>query len=719
MSASVPVIRAGTRGSALARIQVEEARAVLGRLLPGLRLDRVILGTPGDRDQQQDLRSSPPDFFTRDLHDAVRDGRIDCAVHSAKDLEDDLPDGIDAFWLPSDMDARDALVTRPCGTLDQLPSDARIGISSDRRADYCRRRFPRARLMSVRGPIDVRLAKLDRGDYDLLIVAAAALQRLGLQSRIAQWIALDELPPPDGQGVLALAYAAGDSRFEQLRSLVVKPVVFAGAGPGDAGLCTEAALGALRRADVCLHDALAPPALLDRLPRHARRIDVGKRAGAHRAEQADIDRLLVMYARRGLRVVRLKGGDPGIFGRLSEEIDALSRWHLPFHIIPGVSSLSAATTGTGLLLTRRGVSRGFVALTPRGEHGDYVPLSQAEPPRIPLACFMAGGLLQDLSRDALARGYSPDVPVAVVVDAGSDLQQVHHATVETMAQVVPRPIGPALVVIGHTAAARYLNGMAGGALRHRRVLLTCSTELQPDMIQAILDRGGRPVSRPLIRIEPNPAAARVLATAGRYTWLVLASPSAVNALAALAAEVRLDWRRLPRILAAGPATARRLEERGFYADLTAPRPYGAEALAAAARQVLTPEARVLRCRSDQSDDRLSDLLRAAGAAVTDCLLYRHRPSDLLPLPSCEAVVFASGSAVRAGVMQWGAAAFANTVCAVMGEPTAKSFQSACGRSPEVVAPAASSEALAQALASWYVARDPTTHVRIPTRAGIG
>ena len=183
-------------------------------------------------------------------------------------------------------------------------------------------------------------------------MAAAALNRLKLHSRIHQFIPLEQLSVPEGQGYLAITFRKGDTRFQTLRTLYTPAVTIAGAGVGHRDLCTIATIRALQRCDLCLYDSLMDQRLLDHLPPHAEAIDVGKRCGAHTKEQHEITHLLCEYARRSHRIVRLKGGDPGIFGRLAEETEALEALALPYHVIPGISALQAATTSTGMLLTR-------------------------------------------------------------------------------------------------------------------------------------------------------------------------------------------------------------------------------------------------------------------------------------------------------------------------------------------------------------------------------
>ena len=348
------LLKVGTRDSRLARLQTGNALERMREELPMISFEIVAMSSPGDRDRQADLRESPEDFFTRDLDDALLDKTIDVAVHSAKDVPATPREGLDWCWLPWREDRRDALVLAPGRSAADLPDNPRIGVSSERREAWCRTRFRAARLLPIRGNIEDRLRQVDEGDFDALLMAGAALVRLGLTERITEWIPLEDLPTPEGQGTLAMFFRSHDARLLSLRWLCVKSVTFAGAGVGSAELATVGARDALRHCDVCLYDSLMSPDLLRHLRPGSEAVDAGKRCGAHRLDQSAINQLLLDHARRGSRVVRLKGGDPGIFGRLVEEVEALSAHFIPYRIIPGVSSLNAATTGTGLVVTRRG-----------------------------------------------------------------------------------------------------------------------------------------------------------------------------------------------------------------------------------------------------------------------------------------------------------------------------------------------------------------------------
>jgi uroporphyrinogen III methyltransferase/synthase len=674
-----PSLKIGTRSSRLAQRQAESALHLLQNSFPAFSWELALFSSPGDRDQTADLVSAPGDFFTRDLDNALLAGTIDCAVHSAKDLPDPLPEGIDWVWLPEAADPRDVWV----GSL----APKIVGVSSDRRSDYVRRRFPEAALKPLRGTIEERLAKLDAGEYDALLMAAAALQRLGKEDRIAEWIDPQELPVPAGQGALALTFRADDARLVRLRSLFVKPVVFAGAGTR-AGLCTQDALTALRRAEVCLYDALMDDALLAELPPAAQKIYVGKRSGQHSSTQSEICAQLVRFARQGCRVVRLKGGDPGIYGRLAEELDALDAAHLPYRVIPGVSSLTAATTGTGLLLTRRGVADRFRVSTAKTAAGG--PSGETQ------AVFMGIQSLEETTARLRAEGASPDLPVSVVLDAGGVQQRILSGTLATIAtQLAPTEERPGLILIGEAAAPQFLY-QAHGALRGKRVWLTCSRDVQERAAQAVLDHGGIPVQQPLIELVPA-----TVPGLENYDWLILTSPSAVRCLLAQLD----DLRRLPKILCCGEGTAAALAVFRVRADAMPEGEFNTAGVLRTALAVIPPAARILRLRSDRAGERLSQELRKSFTSVRDEVICHNRPVRC-DLPPCEAIFFASVSGVESFVAQFGIEKLAEKTVAVIGARDAAALRRHGVQ--DIIAPRRSTvEEAVEALAAHCIQHDLT------------
>jgi uroporphyrinogen III methyltransferase/synthase len=683
---------------------------------PGFAFEVVPFASPGDRDRATDLRDTPPDFFTRDLDEALRAGDIDLAIHSAKDVPPELPEDLDWVWLPWGEDPRDAWVLPPGRTRADLPDAPKIGISSDRRAAYAARCFPAARLLPIRGNIEERLDQLDRGDYDAVIMAAAALLRLDRADRIDDWIDPADLPVPEGQGRLCLTFRADDAAARRLRGLFVKAVTFVGAGAGTADWCTVAGREALRACEVCLHDALLDSDLLRNVTPPARCIGVGKRAGAHTVPQDRTTRLIADEARKGRRVVRLKGGDPGIFGRLAEEVDLLEKLELPFRVIPGISSLTTATTGTGMLLTRRGVSRGFCVMSAREQKGAIAEVTGAARAKLPCVFFMGTSVVETLATQLLGDGMPGDTPAAMVINAGADDERIVQATLATLAdQVGAAPVcgsdvptprhadtataPPGLVIVGEIARHTFRPDL--GALRGVRVLLTCGEVLMPRAVRTVRDLGGRPVVCPMVRVVPEPGIEPVLARMDTYDWVVLTSPSAVRMLFALLHKGRYDLRQLPRMAVSGPAAAAELSSHGFHADLCPDTDFGGKGLLLAVSQGRMPGSRILRLKSDAAGEGLAAALRETGAMVDDVMLYRNEPVAHDRIPEFDAACFASSSAVSRFADLCAVECWRDKPVVAIGPPTAAALAS-LGRSDALVPERATVEDALQTLAGWCV-----------------
>lgn len=214
---SLPAGRVGSRASALALAQTTLVVDAMRKL--GLVLETVTVSTAGDRARSEASTMLERGAFVKDLEIALLDGRIDLAVHSAKDLPTDVTHGTSLAAFPPRGDARDALVSRDGARLADLPGGARVGTESPRRRAFLRLDRPDLQVEPIRGNVDTRLAKLDAGEIDALVVAAAGLERLGRSDRIAEAIPVSRMIPAVGQGALVVQSRAGDEWVERLREL--------------------------------------------------------------------------------------------------------------------------------------------------------------------------------------------------------------------------------------------------------------------------------------------------------------------------------------------------------------------------------------------------------------------------------------------------------------------------------------------------------------------
>ncbi|MEN7973106.1 MAG: uroporphyrinogen-III C-methyltransferase [Verrucomicrobiota bacterium] len=693
--------KVGTRPSSLALTQTRGALDRIEGMLEGVVFEMTSITSVGDTDRTTDLRESPADFFTRELDAALLRGEVDLAVHSAKDLPDPMPDGIDWFWLPWREEPRDVLILPKGKTVSDLPDNPVIGVSSERRAAYCTRRFPNGIQKPIRGNIEERIAQVDTGEFDIVVMAAAALVRLGLEERIAEWIPLEELEVPEGQGYLAVTFRKGDERMAALRNLFVQSVTFAGAGVGSRELCTIATLRALQRCDLCLYDSLIDHALLEKLPPEARAIDVGKRCGAHSKEQHETTRLICEYARQSNRVVRLKGGDPGIFGRLAEETEALETLGIPYRVIPGISALQAATTGTGMLFTRRNISRGFAALTPRKSGGALASCNAAMRNQLPAIFYMSIKAIDHVAQQLLEDGWSPETPAAIVYNAGGESEKIIKTTLAKLQSHAQSHCikQPGLVIVGEITAYSYNTDL--GALRGRRILLSCSEALQEKAAALVHDVGGHPIRFPLIRLECRQG---LLPRCNDFDWLVATSPSAVRVLMQRVERQKMDLRSFPKIMVCGRGTAKEFERYGLYADACPETVFSAESLVELARKTIKPGEKILRVRSDKAGPDLADALRETGAEVEDAVIYNNHRIEHDNLPEFDVVFFASASATESFIDQWGVEALAGKTISVIGNPTARALE-AQGIKPDIIARKSTIPGAIQTLVEFFIGEE--------------
>ena len=621
----------------------------------GFRARLLTFDTPGDRDLTTPIERSAPDFFTKELDVAVRDGRIDFAIHSAKDVPEPVADDLDWFWLPCREDPRDCWVVRKSD--ERLVAGVarrrslKVGISSARRTAYAASRFPKADLLPIRGAIDSRLQQLCDGRYDAVLMAMAGLKRLypewkggylpfGGEMLSVLPVSEQDLPPPEGQGCLAVVYRKGDARMNAVRRACVKAVRFTSAGIGSSGTLTVRALRDLEEADIVLADELSG---VSDAGYAAKWVDVGKRCGAHAKSQTEITQMICDEVRKGKRVVRLKGGDAGLFGRLSEEVEALDALDIPYVVRPGVSALTAATTPNGILLTKRGEANGFKASTPRS--------SGAKTPQV---FFMATRMAREM-----LRGFPPDEPYAMVWDACGPYERVDMGTCGAPGFRIDS--APGLLIVG----------FAGKPFNRRKVLLTCSDAVMRRAVCLLEDKGLAPVEWPMISLSLHKdAVRRVEGFEHRYDAVVLTSPVAVRMFFS---AWRGDRRHLPEFWTCGAGTDAELRKYGLKSDVMPESDFSADGLVA--RLKLEGERlkgkRVLRLRSAKAPKTVSTAMRRIGAAVDDVILYDNNPvtRNGEPLPEFDAIFFASSSAVEGFLGQYGEKSVSGKEIFVIGEPT--------------------------------------------------
>ncbi len=457
-------------------------------------------------------------------------------------------------------------------------------------------------------------------------------------------------------------------------------VSLVGAGPGDPGLITAKGLALLQAADVVVHDRLIAEQLLTHVRPDALVINAGKRRGDYLMSQEEISALLVEHGAAGKRVVRLKGGDPFVFGRGGEEALALAAASVPFEVVPGVTSAIAAAAYAGIPVTQRKVAANFAVVTgsedpSRAASGvDWDAMARVDT----LVVLMGVETLPSVVGALTAAGKPPDTPVCVVEWGSTPQQRTVSADLATVVERVAyaglRP--PAVTIVGQVAAMRdELRWFDTSPLFGKRVLVT-RTRQQASALSALLaSRGAVPVELPVIAVEPLDSAAsldKALADISAYQWLVFTSANGVGLFFDRLTARGLDARALGgvRLAVIGPGTARALQEHGIKADFM-PESYVAEALAAGLAPMLASGDRVLLPRAEGGRSVLIEELQKAGTSVDEVLLYRARPGEDVAerakevfAEGVDAATFASSSTVRGLVDALGGDPAAVNGCAV-------------------------------------------------------
>ena len=440
-------IRVIARGSRLSRLQVEE----VFKNFPELAYEIKYLESYGDKNQQISLLNgeAPADIFTRELDDAIRQGDADIAIHSAKDLPYPLPEDIEVIALFPAFDTTDSLVSRGHKKLAELPAGSIIGTSSPLRKKGLNELRPDLTIKGIRGCIEERVQQVKDGKYDAAIVATCALKRLGMEDEIAEVL---PFPTHPLQGFLAITAKKGSDLKQAFasKSILDKQgsVSLVGFGPSDPDLLTIKAAKAIDAADIIFYDDLIDDSYL--ADKKAEKIYVGKRAGYHHKEQADINRLLLEAAREGKNVVRLKGGDPMIFAHGSEEIEYLESNLIKVNVIPGITTASALAASQKISLTHRDFSSS-VALVSGHTPQPVTPDAET------LVYYMGAQQLQAIATQLIDKeGWAFNTPVLLTYNVSRPDEQTFETTLWNLRngemQNLPTPL---IALIGYVAGLKH------------------------------------------------------------------------------------------------------------------------------------------------------------------------------------------------------------------------------------------------------------------------
>ena len=710
--------RIGTRGSKLALVQTAFVRDRLERAYPRDTFETVVIATKGDKVTDRPIAAIGDNaLFTRELEQALLEGRIDLAVHSMKDLASACPAGLVLAKAWPREDPRDVFIARDGQTtLEHLPLGATVATGSPRRDLLVRRLRPDLKVVGIRGNVDTRLRKLfepAEGEprLDGLVLAAAGLKRLSREREILQSLSEDKMLPAANQGQLAIELRAsdeilkakvdalGDAAAETVataeraflreigadchvpvgayarvtaggvrlrcvfaRSVTETPafaevtaetpdeaarlaaaairrqaaglVTLVGAGPGDPGLITVKGLEAVRAADAIVYDRLISEELLAFAKPGCELVYVGKQSGSHTLPQAEINALLVRKAMACGRVVRLKGGDPFVFGRGGEEVECLVAHGVRCEVIPGVTSAVAAPASVGIPVTHRGVAQGFEVVTAHAAEGESLKIdfSRLTDSKRTYVFLMGLRRVGEIAAALVAAGRPRTTPAAVVSAGTTPDARCVEGTLGDIAEKTDAAglASPAILVVGEVvklrarlgfpfAGRRFLVPEIGGDCGARRAgNVTGASSPRSGCVAGVASGDGKGRLAALLRglgaevdvlevgrIVSVPGALTAEALAG-VTWLAFTSRNGLLPFdAALADEVR---RRQIRVAAIGKATAAACAARGLKADFVAGESTG-EGMLGELRALLKPGDFVLHPTVAEEPDSLARIAR--------------------------------------------------------------------------------------------------------------
>ncbi len=500
-------------------------------------------------------------------------------------------------------------------------------------------------------------------------------------------------------------------------------VYLVGAGPGDPGLLTVKGKECLEQADVVLYDYLANPALLDHAPAHAQRVYVGRRGRGQYQDQTEINQLMIERAQAGQVVVRLKGGDPFVFGRGGEEAEAVAAAGVPFEVVPGVTAAVAVPAYAGIPVTHRTLASTMTVVT--GHEDPSKGTTVIDWPKLAatsgtLVFMMGMKTLPMIVARLLEDGRPAETPVAAI-RWGTKAEQ--RTIIGTLRDIVTKTAEaglepPTVIVVGEVVRLRdQLNWFEKRPLFGKRIVLTRAREQAGEFARLLTAYGGEPIVAPTIKMVPPPswdALDQAIAKLSSYSWLVFTSVNGIAPFMERLNKARRDVRALAhlQIGAIGPRTADELTRYGLTADLI-PSEYQAEGMVSALSQHELRGTRILIPRAEMAREMLPEQLRVKGATVDVIPVYRtvlpesglSRLKEQILAGAINVITFTSSSTVSNFVELIGGAEEARrlgtkTTIACIGPITARTAEEF--RLPVTIMPGENTvPALAQAIVRFY------------------
>ena len=511
-------------------------------------------------------------------------------------------------------------------------------------------------------------------------------------------------------------------------------VWLAGAGPGDVGLVTIKTRKIMEEADTIVYDALVSTEILSLIPDEKEMIDVGKRQGNHPVPQKEINQILLEKAMEGKKVLRLKGGDPFVFGRGGEEAEVLAEHGILFEVVPGVTSAAAVPAYAGIPVTHRDYTSSFHVITghPRKDGSSRIDYPALVSLKGTLVFLMGITSLGKICRGLMDAGMDPDTMAAVIAKGTTAGQKNVVSTLEHLEdEVLLSGIGtPALVVVGSVCSlAGRFAWRAALPLNGKQIVVTRPRENPGHLAGWLRTLGAQVIEMPTIRtkvISPNERLCEVMkkfGTCADQEWLVFTSVIGVRVFFQELKHLKIDLRQLLggpadiKIAAIGAATERELAGTGIFADVV-PEIFNAESLGTCIAEKAAPGSHIVIVRAEQGSPELLPPLARKRLAVEDIPLYTTvytendavtgRVKHLLENGEIDIVTFTSASTVRGFVASFEKSGFENMCAVCIGEQTKREAERCMKTSDErnalqiLTAEEASEEGILQTICDHFL-----------------
>lgn len=456
-----------------------------------------------------------------------------------------------------------------------------------------------------------------------------------------------------------------------------------GAGPFDEGLFTLKGKYVLEHADVVVYDQLVGDGIMGMIPPKATRIDVGKQAGNHKVVQERINELLLEEARKGMRVVRLKGGDPFLFGRGGEELELLCENGIPFEVVPGITSAISVPAYAGIPVTHREFSSSLHIITGHKKKGskesiDYKSLVALG--EVTLVFLMSVGVLPEIVKGLVEAGMDQNMPAAILESGTTYHQRKVVATIETLPEEAKKHqiTTPGILVVGRVCSlSDKFTWAEKRPLGGRRVIITRPRRRASKLKELLYDFGAEVVELPAIETVPiaeNKVLNQAILNLSQYQWIAFTSEAAVEIFFDTLMEQKVDIRRLGNVKFAvvGQATKKAVESRGIFTEYM-PEDYYGETMAHGLGKLLQPTDKVMVCVPSKVDSELVKHLRVYETQMDIVPVYEisYEENQEIDVEDRDLVVFTSASTVKGFVHTMKHLDFTRVNAICIGNMTAK------------------------------------------------